>query len=141
MKAKIAPSLTRQIVVKIKNPVLVKSSSTADRVAIILREQILSLQEATYMGSEADIAAEVGVSLPILRQAARMLESEELLKIKPGKGGGYFTRRPTIETAMRSASQFLSCKDLNSNSMFMDVADPIVNQIVIAAVNCEDKGL
>jgi DNA-binding FadR family transcriptional regulator len=25
--------------------------------------------------------------------------------------------------------------------MFMDVADPIVNQIVIAAVNCEDKGL
>jgi GntR family transcriptional repressor for pyruvate dehydrogenase complex len=141
VKAKIAPSLTRQIAVKIKNPVLVKSSSTADRVAIILREQILSLQEATYMGSEADIAAEVGVSLPILRQAARMLESEELLKIKPGKGGGYFTRRPTIETAMRSASQFLSPKDLNSNSMFMDVADPIVNQIVIAAVSCEDKDL
>jgi GntR family transcriptional repressor for pyruvate dehydrogenase complex len=141
VKAKIAPSLTRQIAVKIKNPVLVKSSSTADRVAIILREQILSLQEATYMGSEADIAAEVGVSLPTLRQAARMLESEELLKIKPGKGGGYFTRRPTIETAMRSASQFLSSKDLNSNSMFMDVADSIVNQVVIAAVNCEDRGL
>jgi len=42
---------------------------------------------------------------------------------------------------MRSASQFLSPKDLNSNSMFMDVADSIVNQIVIAAVSCEDKDL
>jgi GntR family transcriptional repressor for pyruvate dehydrogenase complex len=136
-----APQFVRQSAVKIKPPVLVKSSSTADRVAIILRERILSMEEEAYMGSEADIAVEVGVSLPTLRQAARMLESEELLTIKPGKGGGYFTRRPTIETAMRSASQFLSPKDLNSNSMFMDVADPIVSQIVIAAVNCEDKGL
>ena len=30
-----------------------------------------------------------------------MLEYEELLTVKPGKGGGYFTRRPTIETAIR----------------------------------------
>ena len=125
----------------IKRPLLVKSSSTADRVANILRDRIMSVKEGAYMGSEAKIAAEVGVSLPTLRQAARMLESEELLAIKPGKGGGYFTRRPTIETAMRSASQFLSPKDLNSNSMFMDVADPIVSQIVIAAVNCEDEDL
>ena len=136
-----APSSARQIAVKVQKSLLVKSSSTADRVAIILRERILSMKEEAYMGSEANIAAEIGVSLPTLRQAARMLESEELLTIKPGKGGGYFTRRPTIETAMRSASQFLSSKDLNSNSMFMDVADSIVNQVVIAAVNCEDRGL
>lgn len=141
MKNKVALNVVGQIAVKIKNPLLVKSSSTADRVATILREKILSVKEAAYMGSEADIAAEVGVSLPTLRQAARMLESEEFLTIKPGKGGGYFTRRPSIEAAMRSASQFLSPKDLNSNSMFMDVADPIVKQIVIAAVNCEDKDL
>jgi len=137
----VAPSSARQIAVKVQKSLLVKSSSTADRVAIILRERILSMKEEAYMGSEANIAAEIGVSLPTLRQAARMLESEELLTIKPGKGGGYFTRRPTIETAMRSASQFLSSKDLNSNSMFMDVADSIVNQVVIAAVNCEDRGL
>ena len=136
-----AQSLAGQTAVKNKNSLLLKSTSTADRVATILRERILSVKEAAYMGSEANIAEEVGVSLPTLRQAARMLESEELLTIKPGKGGGYFTRRPTIETAMRSASQFLSTKDLNSNSWFMDVADTVVNQIVIAAVNCEDKDL
>jgi len=69
------------------------------------------------------------------------LEYEELLTIKPGKGGGYFTRRPTIETAIQSASQFLSPLDLNSNAMFMDAADPILNQILIAAVKCTDKAL
>ena len=126
---------------KAKRPALVKSSSTADRVAIILRERILIMEEDAYMGSEADLAAEVGVSLPTLRQAARMLEYEELLTIKPGKGGGYFTRRPTIETAMKSASQFLASKVLISNATFMDVADPMVIQALKAAVKCKDEGL
>ena len=126
---------------KAKRPSLVKSSSTADRVAIILRERILSMDERAYLGSEADLAAEVGVSLPTLRQASRMLEYEELLTIKPGKGGGYFTRRPTIKTAMKSASQFLSSKVLISNATFMDVADPMVIQALTAAVKCKDEGL
>lgn len=99
------------------------------------------MEEDAYLGSEAKLATEVGVSLPTLRQAARMLEYEELLTIKPGKGGGYFARRPTIETAMKSASQFLSSKDLISNSKFMDVADPMVYQILSSAVKCKDKVL
>ena len=90
-----------RVTVKVKRPPLVKTTSTADRVAIILRERILTMDEEVHIGSEADLAAEVGVSLPTLRQAARMLEYEELLTIKPGKGGGYFTRRPTMETAMK----------------------------------------
>lgn len=120
---------------------LLKRSSTADRVASLLRERILSIDEDTYMGSEADLAVKVGVSLPTLRQSARMLEYEQLLTIKPGKGGGYFTRRPTIETAIQSASQFLSPKDLISNAMFMDAAEPMVTQILVSAVKCKDKAL
>ncbi|PCI76969.1 MAG: hypothetical protein COB20_09160 [SAR86 cluster bacterium] len=141
MENKKGASLSRLIRMKPKTSLLVKPSSTADRVAIILRERILSTKEETYMGSEADLAAEVGVSLPTLRQAARMLEYEEMLTIRPGKGGGYFTRRPSIETAVRSASQFLSSIDLISNATFMDVADPMVNQILIAAVKCKDEAL
>ncbi len=93
------------------------------------------------MGSEADLASEIGVSLPTLRQAARMLEYEQLLTIKPGKGGGYFTRRPSIETAIKSASQYLSSKDLISNPSFMDCADPIVTAIIAKAANCDDEKL
>jgi len=46
---------------------------------ITLRERILLVKEAMYSCSEADIAAEVDVSLVALRQAALMLESEKLL--------------------------------------------------------------
>jgi len=120
---------------------LLKPSSTADRVASILRERILRTAEDDYIGSEAELAAEIGVSLPTLRQAARMLEYEQLLKIKPGKGGGYFSRRPTIDTAIKSASQFLSSKDLISTAMFMDCADAIVEELVTKAVHCDDESL
>lgn len=120
---------------------LLKPSSTAERVASILREHILSTPEGAYMGSEADLAQEIGVSLPTLRQSARMLEYEQLLTIKPGKGGGYFTRRPNIETAIKSASQYLSSKDLISNAKFFECADPIVAAIIEKAVTCEDEEL
>lgn len=120
---------------------LLKPSSTADRVAIILCERILGTAEDDFIGSEADLAAEIGVSLPTLRQAARMLEYEQLLKIKPGKGGGYFSRRPTIDTAIKSASQYLSSKDLVSDAMFMECADPIVAALVAKAVHCKKEAL
>ncbi|MFN3238195.1 MAG: FadR/GntR family transcriptional regulator [Pseudomonadales bacterium] len=109
--------------------------------ANILRDRILTTEEGTYLGSEAELATEIGISLPTLRQAARMLEYEQLLKIKPGKGGGYFVRRPSIDAAVQSASQYLSSKDLVSNAMFMDCADPLVITTLEAAVACEDKKL
>ena len=77
-----AYSLAGKIAVKIRHLLLVRANSTADRVAIILRERILSIKVATYIGSEADVNAEAGVGLPKLRQAARMLEFEELLRMK-----------------------------------------------------------
>ena len=120
---------------------LLKPSSTADRVASILRERILETVEDSYIGSEADLASEIGVSLPTLRQAARMLEYEQLLKIKPGKGGGYFSRRPSIDCAIKSASQYLSSKDLVSSAMFMECADAIVSALVAKAVHCTDESL
>jgi DNA-binding FadR family transcriptional regulator len=124
---------------------VVQTTSTADRVASILREHIVSVPAGEYLGSEGDLAKEIGVSLPTLRQSARMLEQEQLLTIKPGKGGGYFTRRPTIDTAIRSASQFLSSLDLRDrnikNFRFMDCADPLVLAILEHAVQCEDDQL
>ena len=133
-----ALGLRKQSVPPKKSP-LVKQNSTANLAATILRKRIAEAEENTYLGSEADIALEVGVSLPTLRQTARMLEYEEVLLIKPGKGGGYFARRPSIESAIRSASQFLSATDLNNNEMFMDAADTIMTQIVTNAVNCENS--
>ena len=49
----------------------------------------------------------LGVSRPTLRQAARLLEAEQLLVVKRGLKGGLFARTPTSEGVAHIASVFL----------------------------------
>src|SRR5262245_31908544 len=88
--------------------VIVRSAprETADT----LREQILSRDsdaEEWLLGSEDELIQMLGVSRPTLRQAARMLEQEQLLVVRRGIGGGLFGRRPTAEAVSHTASVFL----------------------------------
>jgi GntR family transcriptional regulator, transcriptional repressor for pyruvate dehydrogenase complex len=95
--------------------------------ADILREEILSKEsegEEWLLGSEDDMIRMLGVSRPTLRQAARMLEQEQLLVVRRGIGGGLFGRRPTAEAVSHTASVFLrsqgaTYKDLISTQMIL----------------------
>ena len=76
----------------------------------MLREEILSYEgpEETWpLGSEEEMCQALGVSRPTLRQAARLLEEEQLLVVRRGINGGIFGRRPTVEAVSRIASVFL----------------------------------
>jgi GntR family transcriptional regulator, transcriptional repressor for pyruvate dehydrogenase complex len=78
--------------------------------ADILREEILSHSndgQEWLLGSEDDMIKMLGVSRPTLRQAARMLEQEQLLVVRRGIGGGLFGRRPTAEAVSHTASVYL----------------------------------
>jgi GntR family transcriptional regulator, transcriptional repressor for pyruvate dehydrogenase complex len=78
--------------------------------ADILREEILNHSEdggEWLLGSEDDMIKMLGVSRPTLRQAARMLEQEQLLVVRRGIGGGLFGRRPTAEVVSHTASVYL----------------------------------
>jgi GntR family transcriptional regulator, transcriptional repressor for pyruvate dehydrogenase complex len=78
--------------------------------ADILREEILNHfedGEEWLLGSEDDMIKMLGVSRPTLRQAARMLEQEQLLVVRRGIGGGLFGRRPTAEAVSHTASVYL----------------------------------
>jgi GntR family transcriptional regulator, transcriptional repressor for pyruvate dehydrogenase complex len=78
--------------------------------ANILREEILSHSnggDEWLLGSEDDMIRMLGVSRPTLRQAARMLEQEQLLVVRRGIGGGLFGRRPTAEAVSHTASVYL----------------------------------
>jgi DNA-binding FadR family transcriptional regulator len=82
------------------------TAATAD----ILREEILSKEsdgDEWLLGSEDDIISMLGVSRPTLRQAARVLESEQLLVVRGGIGGGLFGRRPTATAVSHIASVYL----------------------------------
>jgi DNA-binding FadR family transcriptional regulator len=78
--------------------------------ADILREEILRHADDDVewlLGSEDDIIEMLGVSRPTLRQAARMLEQEQLLVVRRGIGGGLFGRRPTAEAVSHTTSVYL----------------------------------
>ena len=73
----------------------------------VLRDEILQRADGEWLGWEDDLVERLGVSRPTLRQAARLLEAEELLVVKRGANGGLFARRPTTDAVARMASVFL----------------------------------
>jgi DNA-binding FadR family transcriptional regulator len=93
--------------------------SAVRAVARTLREQILSLREdGVFLGSEEELLVRLGTSRPTLRQAARLLEHENLLAVRRGAAGGFFSRLPTAGAVSHVASVYLrsrrtSLGDLN----------------------------
>lgn len=88
--------------------------------ADILREEILSHAsggEEWLLGSEDEMIRMLGVSRPTLRQAARMLEQEQLLVVRRGIGGGLFGRRPTAEAVSHTASVYLRSQGATYTNM------------------------
>jgi GntR family transcriptional regulator, transcriptional repressor for pyruvate dehydrogenase complex len=86
----------------------VEIGSAARTTADVLREEIFSRGKAEeLLGSEDELIERLGVSRPTLRQAARILESEQLLSVRRGWNGGFFTRRPEASSVARMAGLFL----------------------------------
>lgn len=83
------------------------SRTILDGARLQLRAILLNSEPGTYLGSEVDVAQRIGVSLPTFRQAARIIEQEQLLTIKRGKHGGIYVRRPSLDIVVETASLFL----------------------------------
>jgi GntR family transcriptional repressor for pyruvate dehydrogenase complex len=85
-------------------------TSAARQAADMLAEEILGHEgdeEEWALGSESDLMATLGIGRPTLRQAARLLEQQQLLIVRRGIGGGLFGRRPSEEGVSATASVFL----------------------------------
>lgn len=104
-------------------------SSAGRQVADLLREEILTTQtdqDEWFVGSEYELMQRLGVSRPILRQASRMLEHEQLLDVRRGVHGGFYGRRPTFDVVTHTASLFL-------RSQGATYADLMRSQILISS--------
>lgn len=75
----------------------------SDLLAEQLREQILTgdLAEGLALPVERELAASVGLSRGVVRDALRVLEREGLVTTRPGRAGGSFVRRPDATTLHR----------------------------------------
>ena len=70
-----------------------------------LRLEILQQdQPGQFLGSEEELTARLDISRPTFRQVARLLEQEQILTIKRGPGGGFFSKKPSFNSVVHQAS-------------------------------------
>ena len=73
-------------------------TTAVDATVEVLRDEILELGDGDWLGSEDGVLERLRISRPTLRQAARVLEAEELLVVKRASTGGCSLagRAPTL---------------------------------------------
>lgn len=87
--------------------------STLDAVKAKFREFVLAAKEGEFLGSEDSLIAAIGASRSTVRQAARLLEREGLLRVKRGMSGGYYGSRPDEKTIETTVSAYLETLDMS----------------------------
>ena len=73
----------------------------AEMIAGVLRNRIVNgeLEDGKVLPKQEDLLIELGVSLPSLREAMRILETEGLISVRRGNLGGAVVHRPTSDAA------------------------------------------
>jgi GntR family transcriptional regulator, transcriptional repressor for pyruvate dehydrogenase complex len=82
---------------------------TAELVAHHLRKQIVrgELREGESLPAEATLTEQFGVSRPTLREAFRVLETEQLITVRRGARGGAAVHAPSAAMVARYAGFYL----------------------------------
>ena len=90
-----------------RQPVRIPKASVV--VAERIRRAIVrgEFQPDQALPNETELMALYEVSRPIVREALRIIESESLIKVKRGAGGGARVRRPDIAVAARHTALLL----------------------------------
>jgi DNA-binding FadR family transcriptional regulator len=98
----------------------VRLPKAGEIVARNLRNRIIrgELPEGTMLPSEQELVHQFGVSRPTLREAIRILESEQLLEITRGLRGGARVLKPNIEVAARYFGFLLQANAVTLTSVF-----------------------
>jgi GntR family transcriptional repressor for pyruvate dehydrogenase complex len=83
--------------------------SKAEHVAQRLLERIIAarLKPGSSFATESELLSQFSVSRPTLRESLKILESQGVLDLRPGPGGGIIVRQPSIDTLAHGLSVFL----------------------------------
>ena len=96
-----------------------------------LRKAVLAAAgPGVFLGSEEQLIEALGVSRPTFRQASKLLLHENLLVIKRGMGGGFFTQTPSGEAVSRMAAIYLNAQ----GTTLLQIHDALVPLMAEAAV-------
>src|SRR5262245_58628482 len=89
-------------------------NSKAAEVAQHLLDQIVAsgLKPGSSFGTEASLLEQFNVSRPTMRESLRILESQGVLDLRPGPGGGIIVRKPSQEMLQHVFSVFLCLNEV-----------------------------
>src|ERR1700722_20424876 len=81
----------------------------SDVLARELRERILSgeLTEGTALPPERELVKQTQMSRATVREALRILEVQNLVRVRAGRAGGAFVQRPTTKSMASSVSMLI----------------------------------
>jgi DNA-binding FadR family transcriptional regulator len=96
-----------------------KNTSTIDAAASRLRSIALAAKDGALLGSEDALVARLRVSRATMRQVARVLEREGLLRVRRGINGGYFGARPNVATIETAVSAYLDTLDMDPEEIIV----------------------
>ena len=88
--------------------------SKAEHVAHLLLERIIAakLKPGSSFATEAELLSQFNVSRPTLRESLRILESQGVLNVRPGPGGGIIVGNPSTDLLAHGLSVFLRMHDV-----------------------------
>jgi GntR family transcriptional repressor for pyruvate dehydrogenase complex len=80
-----------------------------DVLARVLRERILSgeLEEGTALPAERELVKQTQMSRATVREALRILEVQNLVRVRAGRAGGAFVQRPTTASMASSVGMMI----------------------------------
>ncbi len=98
----------------------VRVPKTAELVARELRRRIIrgELKEGDSLPPESVLIEEFGVSRPTMREAFRILETEQLITVARGSRGGARVHLPDVDVVARYAGLYLQVRDTTVADVF-----------------------
>jgi GntR family transcriptional repressor for pyruvate dehydrogenase complex len=87
----------------------VEVPKASDVLARELRERILSgeLKEGTALPAERELVKQTQMSRATVREALRILEVQNLVRVRAGRAGGAFVQRPTTKSMASTVSMMI----------------------------------
>lgn len=118
-------------------------NSAARQAADQLAEDILAHEgdeDEWPLGSEDELMKVLGVGRPTIRQAARLLEQQQLVVVRRGINGGVFGRRPSGDGVTLAARVFLQSERTTFRQLLQ--AELVVGPAAaaLAAEHADDEG-
>jgi len=118
----------------------------AELIADSIRRQITlgKLREGEPLPAESKLMTQFGVSRPTLREAFRILETDGLILVRRGAGGGARVRLPQDSTAARTFGMLLQIRGATLQEVLQTrtiIEPPLASQLAINRTNADVETL